>query len=364
LNLKAPIVTALFACIGVSAIAADAPAATAPAFKQYGAALTTPGFEDVAILDSATFAIVTGADDSQAAGFINTAGKNAMWAPSQLGANKSKPSLTERIFAAHFPPPLPITQTPEDLKAIELNNLLLHRKLDVIGAKRYLLVLPMNPFKDDAGNQQGSALPRRDSMGRYALRFQTGQAHYYRNDDGQVVFQDCVSLILDIVGLSEKWTSIRNNSPKTLCLSVPEWTGLNMPAGILFSDMSKLGNLGLPGEHNNSANRAPDASLIRAGVILTASSRSGVARDLSGSMAGREFSAQSIIVWDEGTMQVLAGPIDISGGKTSPDLIYATDNCTLVSNGLNPLPDPAGNCKSLNPTLSSGGALFKYVARD
>ena len=301
MNLKTTLIAALLAATGITAVAADAPA------KQYGAGLFTPGFEDVAILDWATFAIVTGADDSQAAGFINAAGKNAMWSMSQLGANRNKPSLVERIFAAHFPPPVPDSQRPEDLKLMELNNLLLHRKLDVIGAKRYLLVLPMNPFKDDAGNQQNGNLPRRDSMGRYALRFQTAQAHYYRTD-GQVVFQDCLSLVGDNVGLSEQWTSSRANAPKSLCLSISEWTGLNMPAGIFVSDLSKFGNLGLPGNQNNSENRAPDASLVRAGVIVTPSSRSGVARDGSGSVTGRDFSAQSLIVWDESTMQVLAGP--------------------------------------------------------
>lgn len=307
---------------------------------QFGASLKTPRLEDVVIMDATTYMVAVGAEDGMAAAFINLAASNNQ--DRVGGGNKQPPSLTERLFNDVLPSPPVAGANKVQLKGSEIQNILLKRKQDVIGAKRFLFPMKLEAAIDfDSKNASGETLIQRDKMSRYVLHFQTDSKFWQKSSEGVVSFQYCFSAAESPFG--DTWKSNRAQASDEHCLTIPAWTDLNLVAGIFVSDLSKFGDLGTSGAFNTRAGH----STLRVGIIVSPEGRSGTFR----SYVGRDFAASAIVIWDMETMQVVAGPIPLDANKHSPDILYATNNCKKVSNGINPLVDPSGNCAQLNPTL-------------
>lgn len=338
------------AVLGMFAIAASAQPAT------FGEGLKTPGYEDVVILDRATFHMVAGADDGVVAGHIAAAYRDAQVAPIgfgngsvQLLGNKRTISLSERVFARHLPgiPGRPSERvTPS---RVDVQKMLLKRKQDVVNAKRFLLPLQLRPLL--AGGKEGvngESLLLRDKFSRYVLRLETegGLSHsYWHKDDGtgEVSFNHCRDAEMSYTGVNLINYKSRHGLSES-CIGIPDFKGLNLPAGVFVSDLSKFGNLDewRGAMHSGASTYSP----ILAGIVVTPNGRSGTARG----RVGRNFDASELLIWDETTMQVLAGPFSLKG--RDPDVLYATNNCQKKLYGTAVVLQLPGNCDKLNPTLN------------
>jgi hypothetical protein len=322
--------------LGVLAFAASSSAA------QFGAALKTKGYEDVVVLDSTTLNLVVGGDDGVAASPLFNAMVNAQ----RTGPNKSDISLTERVFADYLPKPSANVTNP---KVVDVQNLLLKRKVDVIDAKRYLFSVQMEPYFDmQSKNANRDTLVVRDNLGRYAVRLRTdsdvfGQYWTKDSETKEVSFRLCYRTD------GAEYNDFQSNHGRNEhCLGIPEFKGLNLPTGFFVSDISKFGDLGWTGMIGGQKG----TSTLRAGIIVTPDGRSGTA---GGTMQGRNFAAHELVIWDVATFQVVAGPFQLKA--KNPDVIYATNNCQMKTNGLALVVDPAGNCGQLNPTLPAGTTI-------
>ena len=314
----------------------------------FGVDLKTKGFEDVVVLDTTTLNIVVNGDDGTAAAPILNAIGNAR----MNSANASPPSLTQRVFAPYMPPVT--TGALPDIHSSELQSLLIKRKGDVLAAKRFLLPVKVEPLFDAQAKNVGGGMPPvlRDSMSRSVLRLVTGgfsNASFWVKDgqSKETSFKNCWNVT------ENDYSGYHGNTGRSQhCLAISNFKDLNLPVGIFVSDISKFGDLGWTGAFGGQIG----TSTIRAGIIMTADSRSG-AGGFNASEQGRWFVAHDLVIWDSATAEVVAGPFNIE--KPSPDVLYATNNCKKTNNGLSVVNDPNGDCAKLNPTL---GADWSYDA--
>jgi hypothetical protein len=162
---------------------------------------------------------------------------------------------------------------------------------------------------------------------------------WVKDDTGNVRFSNCFDV--------NDHTLLRDFESKhgrtSACLAIPEFNGINLPSGIFVGDLSKFGKIG-------DVARPGDApSTIRAGFIIEPLPSAEGRSVTTSNRQGRNFAGIELVVWDESTMTVLAGPINLK--TKSPDILYATNNCEKEG-GLFPIIKIPGRCDQLNPTLS------------
>lgn len=336
------------AVLGMFAIAASAQPAT------FGEGLKTPGYEDVVILDNATFHMVAGADDGEVAGQIAIAYRDAQLALIPAGGllipgERRSKTLTERVFAKHLPG---IAKHPAEIKRpsrVDVQKMVIKRKQDVVNAKRFLLPLRLKPLGASSKGVNGEYRLLRDQLSRYVLRFETGlgsfgSGSYWHQEDGtrSVSFLLCKDAGA-VVGVNlHNYRSL--HGIKEACLGIPDFKDLNLPAGVFVSDLSKFGNL--DEWQGRLHSEASTYTSVIAGIVVTPDGRSGTPKG----RVGRNFAASELLIWDEVTMQVLAGPFSLKG--KNPDVLYATNNCQKKLDGMAVVLQLPGNCEKLNPTLN------------
>lgn len=348
------------AVLGMLAIAASAQPAT------FGEGLKTPGYEDVVILDMATFHLVAGADDGAVAGHIAAAYRYAQMAPIGEGSlylpgMKKNISLTERVFAKHLPGIADDHSRIASPSRADVQKMVLNRKADVVNATRFLLPLRLRPLESSGKGVNGESRLLRDKFSRYVLMLDTtpgafgSRYSYWHRDDatGEFSFNQCMDSDESYNGMNLHNYKSHHGLLKS-CIGIPGFKGLNLPAGVFVSDLSKFGNLDEWRGHTSS--ESSTYSSILAGIVVMPDGRSGTPRG----RVGRNFAASELVIWDEATMQVLAGPFSLRG--KNPDVLYATNNCQKTRNGMSIVLQLPGNCDKLNPTLGPG-FMFEVSAR-
>lgn len=325
----------------IAGLALAASASTAVA-EQFGASLLTPGYEDVVILDPITMLLLNGAEDGLAAQSLYD-----LWSDSQRDEKNHTVTYEELVFKKHLPGVADAARNLQILpvKAAQVQSMVIARRHDILSAKtkRFLVIVPFDIAVDQRKRASGGAMtPARDTLGNYILRVRHNPDAFLKSDAGgtQMMFCQRVDRYSDGKFKSSLAGVIRSN-----CMVTPNLTGMNLPWGILMADASKLpGAEALFRQSLGMGQASIKVHTVAVGFIVAPSGSVAV----SNGFQGRDYEAQSLVLFDSATWQVVAGPFDLK--KRDPKLVYATVDCKG--------PVTEGACRGLNPTVPESNLTF------
>lgn len=298
----------------------------------------TPGYEDVVLLDAVTHTIVAGGEDGAAAQWLWAAWDDAL---NTNPIDSRTIGLTERVFKPFMPeqPTQANGFKRTEVNSVGMQRLLIKRKQDVLSAKRFMMVFPIQVLFDfNVKTATGGVVAVRDKLGNYVVKVKMPAATWVAGDGGKQ-FMNCTQ-----PGQDSSWQSALAGRISQYCVSVPEWSGMKVPYGLLIADITKIPHIGESGDTAMASGSAMNKQTIRAGFIISPDGRSGAVNGTQ----GRHFTASEVVLFDVATMQVVAGPFDLR--NKNPQVLYSTLNCPWERAGLLSIQKTA-ECDALNPTM-------------